>query len=123
MWIYAVADINILARVRGMGPSRQVRRVTVNIRHACVQTNILGVARLVLSVLVNIRKSVTGVMRPAELIPAVAVIMQNAVVPLGMNGKMVVARNKSSTVPKANCITATARWLVFVLQVWASMLR
>ena len=57
-----------------------------------------------------------------RVLPAAENIL-NVNVPLGMNGKMVVARNKSSTVPKANCITATARWLVFVLQVWASMLR
>ena len=56
------------------------------------------------------------VLPAAENIPLV-----NA--PAAMNGKMVVVKNKSSTVPKANCITATARWLVFVLQVWASMLR
>ena len=55
----------------------------IGFKYTCTGT---GYGRLVLSVLVNIRKSVMGVMRPAELIPAVAVIMQNAVVPLGMNG-------------------------------------
>ena len=57
------------------------------------------------------------------LAPPAAASMRLAPAPTAMSGKMVVVKNKSSTAPKANCIIATARWLVSVLQVWASMLR
>ena len=65
---------------------------------------------------------------PAPDTPAVQVLpggvsIPNVPVPLATNGKMVVARNKHRMEQLASCIIAMARWLVYVLRLWASMLR
>ena len=55
--------------------------------------------------------------------PPVVASMRLVPAPAAMSGKTEVARNKSLTVPKVICIIAMAKLLVYVLQVWASMLR
>ena len=60
---------------------------------------------------------------PVVPAPPAAASIRLALAPLATSGTGAVARNKSSTAPKASCIIATARWLVYVLRVWASMLR
>mgnify|MGYP004419319009 CR=1 FL=1 len=60
---------------------------------------------------------------PAVQVLPVGVSIPNVPVPLATNGKMVVARNKHRMEQLASCIIAMARWLVYVLRLWASMLR
>ena len=115
--------INTPAPARGT-PVAPALPVVENIINVTVQVIIVGMVAVVLFLVhqvINIHAPVPA-MQVAQAMLAV-VSMRLVPAPLATNGKMEAARNKSSTAPKVSCIIAMAKLLVYVLRVWASMLR
>ena len=98
--------------------------VAVSIPNAIVQVIIVGMVAVVLFLVhqvINIHAPVRAT--PVVWAPPAAENIPLANAPTVMNGKMVVAKNKHRMEQLASCIIAMAKLLVYVLQVWASMLR
>ena len=96
----------------------------VSIPNAIVQVIIVGMVAVVLFLVHQVINTPAPV--PAtRVVPAPPVVASMRLVPAPavMSGKMAAVRNKCSTAPKVSCIIAMAKLLVYVLQVWASMLR
>ena len=98
------------------------KTVTGNILIVIAPPHTLGAMVLVLAIratntLARVRAT------PVVWAPPEVASMRLVPAPAVMSGKMAVAKNKFSTVPKVICIIAMAKLLVYVLQVWASMSR
>ena len=93
-----------------------------NTRLAPVHLLILGAMALALAPQ-HINTLVPVPATPAAPAPLAVASIQNVLANQATHGKMAPARNKRKTVLKVSCIIAMAKLLVYVLQVWASMLR
>ena len=83
---------------------------------------IFGTMELVLAILLT-NTPAPAPATPAAPTPLAAENTPPVPAPAVMSGKMAVAKNKFSTVPKVICIIATARWSALRLAIWASMSR
>ena len=103
-------------------PVVQVPPVEDIILNVIVHHHIRGVVALV-SVIVRMLMLAPAPVTPVVLVRLAAENIPLAPAPAAMSGKTEVARNKHRMEQLASCIIAMAKLLVYVLQVWASMLR